>query len=184
MPGTTHIAFLRAINVGGRNVSMEKLRGLFAAQGLTAVRTYIQSGNVFFEDPEERPREVLRSELESHLKAELGFAVAVMLRTLDEVEAVLKSLPFAAIEVTPETRLCVLFLSEPLPADLPLPLAGPRGDFEIIGASGSDAFLVYRVEGGRVPNPGQWIEKKYGVAGTARFFHTLEKMVEAVRGSK
>jgi len=180
----TQIAFLRAVNVGGRNVSMERLRGLFEARGLTGVRTYIQSGNVFFQDPQGRPRDTLRQELEGHLESELGFAVPVMLRSLAEVDAVLKSQPFAAIEVTPETRLCVLFLVGTLPADLALPLAGPRGEFEVIGALGPDAFVVSRVAGGRVPNPGQWIEKQYGVAGTARFFHTLEKIAEAARGTK
>jgi len=43
-----YIALLRAINVGGHNVSMEKLRGLFIDLGLDNVRSYIQTGNVFF----------------------------------------------------------------------------------------------------------------------------------------
>ena len=41
-------AFLRAINVGGHNVTMEKLRGLFEASGFKDVETFIASGNVIF----------------------------------------------------------------------------------------------------------------------------------------
>ena len=43
------IAFLRAINVGGRNVKMESLRALFEDEGFTGVETFIASGNVIFD---------------------------------------------------------------------------------------------------------------------------------------
>jgi uncharacterized protein (DUF1697 family) len=45
-----YVALLRGINVGGRNpVPMADLRAAFEDAGHTAVRTYIQSGNVLFE---------------------------------------------------------------------------------------------------------------------------------------
>jgi uncharacterized protein (DUF1697 family) len=42
------IAFLRAINVGGHNVTMEKLRREFESLGCQKVETFIASGNVIF----------------------------------------------------------------------------------------------------------------------------------------
>lgn len=45
------IAFLRAINVGGRNIKMDDLRALLEAMGLTNVETFIASGNVIFGPP-------------------------------------------------------------------------------------------------------------------------------------
>ena len=45
-----YVALLRGINVGGKNkLPMADLRDAFTAAGCTAVRTYIQSGNVVFE---------------------------------------------------------------------------------------------------------------------------------------
>ena len=44
-----YAAFLRAINVGGRVVKMDRLRTLFEAAGLRGVETFIASGNVVFE---------------------------------------------------------------------------------------------------------------------------------------
>jgi hypothetical protein len=45
----THIALLRGINMGGRNLlPMEHLARLFEEAGCAGVRTYIQSGNVLF----------------------------------------------------------------------------------------------------------------------------------------
>ncbi len=44
-----YIALLGGINVGGHNVKMEHLRQLFTQLGFANVRSYIQTGNVFFE---------------------------------------------------------------------------------------------------------------------------------------
>ena len=46
---TKYIAFLRAINVGGHTVKMDRLRGLFESLGVLNVETFIASGNVIFE---------------------------------------------------------------------------------------------------------------------------------------
>jgi len=43
------VAFLRAINVGGRTVKMDYLRSLFEDLGFADVETFIASGNVVFE---------------------------------------------------------------------------------------------------------------------------------------
>ena len=43
-----YIAFLRAVNVGGRIVKMDELREHFAAAGFSDVETFIASGNVIF----------------------------------------------------------------------------------------------------------------------------------------
>lgn len=43
----SYVAFLRAVNVGGRVVRMGDLRGVLADAGFDDVATHIQSGNVF-----------------------------------------------------------------------------------------------------------------------------------------
>ena len=45
----THVALLRGINVGGKNlIRMADLKACFEANGYVDVVTYIQSGNVLF----------------------------------------------------------------------------------------------------------------------------------------
>jgi uncharacterized protein (DUF1697 family) len=44
MPPTRYAAFLRAINVGGHVVKMDRLRALFEAVPLARVSTFIASG--------------------------------------------------------------------------------------------------------------------------------------------
>lgn len=70
------IALLRGINVGGHTVKMDRLRRLFEEMGLINVRSYIQTGNIFFETDEKDERK-LRKRIEAHLEKELGFPVSV-----------------------------------------------------------------------------------------------------------
>ena len=44
----TYVALLRGINVGGRNVKMDRLREIFESLGFSNVETFIASGNVIF----------------------------------------------------------------------------------------------------------------------------------------
>ncbi|GAA3026770.1 hypothetical protein GCM10020229_42590 [Kitasatospora albolonga] len=177
----SYVAFLRAVNVGGRTVKMERLRALFAELGLADVRTYIQSGNVFFTTGR-TDRAALTRRIERHLEDELGFAVPVMLRTVDEVAAVVEADPFAAVEVTPDVRLCVVFLSEPLPEDLEFPVRDPKGGWEILSATPGAAFTVFHLKNGRLSgDPAKSFPKSYAGQGTSRFFHTTVKILAAAR---
>ncbi|WP_395296447.1 DUF1697 domain-containing protein [Kitasatospora hibisci] len=175
---TTYIAFLRAVNVGGRTVKMERLRALFGELGLDGVRSYIQSGNVFF-TTDEPDRAALTRRIEGHLEEALGFPVPVLLRTVEEVEAVLAAEPFAGIEVTPDVRLVVNFLTEPLPADFPVPYTSPKGDYEVIGADAGTAYVVVHLRDGRWNAPANLFGRSYRGSATARFLHTTVKILAA-----
>jgi uncharacterized protein (DUF1697 family) len=183
--GEIWIAFLRAVNVGGRKAPMARVRELFAELGLGAVRSYIASGNVFFtlpDAPSAVDRPALTRAIEEKLRAGLGIDVPVMLRTATELEATLQAAPFEQVEVTPEVRLSVVFLSAPLPAGLDFPQVSAKGDWELLGATDGEAFVVIRLEQGRLGgNPIAVIEKTYRVQATARFFHTAAKILAAAR---
>jgi uncharacterized protein (DUF1697 family) len=173
-----YIALLRGVNVGGHIVKMERLRALFAELGLSNVRTYIQSGNVFF-DTEQTDHVALSARIEEHLRAALGYAVPVFLRTVAEVEAVVASDAFAHLSVTDDMRLCVVFLAEPLPETLAIPYRSPKNDVEIVRASGLEAYVVWWIINGRPPAAQSF--RAIGERNTTRFFHTLAKILEAAK---
>jgi uncharacterized protein (DUF1697 family) len=182
MEPTTYIAFLRAVNVGGRVVKMERLRELFTELGLRSVRSYIQSGNIFFET-ERTDRAALTREIAAHLEKALGYEVGVMLRTIPEVEALIALDPFREVEVTPDIRLYVIFLAEPVPVPDELPLRSPKGDCDIIAVTGSEILAVFRLVNGRPTDPSAFLGKTFGkVDATTRFFHTTEKILRAAKG--
>jgi len=174
----TYIAFLRAINLGStRRVKMDRLREVFTELGFDNVRTYIASGNVFFESAS-RSKADLTKKIEARLVAEFGFEIPTMLRTIAEVEKAVARNSFRDVTVDDDTRLVVLFADGPV-ADLALPVASPNGALTVVDANGSELFVVMRIIDGRVPNPATWVKKTFLVETTARFAHTLEKIVAA-----
>jgi uncharacterized protein (DUF1697 family) len=130
------IAFLRAINVGGHTVKMERLRALFAELGYERVETFIASGNVIFDAPQAPPATVERA-IESHLHSSLGYAVATFIRTDAELAAIAARLPFPAEELAlPGASLFVSFMAA-LPVEATqervLALRNPVDDFAFHG---------------------------------------------------
>ena len=107
------IAFLRAINVGGHVVTMEKLRGLFVALGLKEVATFIASGNVIFAKPA-TGLQALHQRIEDRLQTALGYEVKTFLRTEAEVAAIATYQPFSKRQMQRAKTLNVAFLAAPL----------------------------------------------------------------------
>lgn len=174
-----YIALLRGINVGGHNVKMDVLRQHFTDLGFGNVRTYIQSGNVFFET-DETDREALAKRIEDHLHEALGYEVPTFLRTADELEAILALDPFKGLDVNDDLRLAITFTTDPI-AGLSVPAKSPKGDMEIVHATDHEAFVVWTIINGRPP-AGNWLDKTVGKRTTTRFFHTTGKILEAARG--
>src|ERR1041384_635928 len=92
------IAFLRAINVGGHTVSMERLRREFEAVGLKDVETFIASGNVIF-TTRATDLAALEKKIEALRHASLGYEVTTFLRTAAEVAAVAAYQPFTPADI-------------------------------------------------------------------------------------
>lgn len=84
---TRCVAFLRAVNVGGRLVKMDALRAAFEPLPVSAVETFIASGNVIF-DTRARDAAALERRIEAQLLQSFGFEIDTFVRTLDEVAAV------------------------------------------------------------------------------------------------
>lgn len=81
------VAFLRAINVGGHVVKMDRLRRLFEEMGFTNVATFIASGNVIF-DSRSSDAVALEKRIEKHLERALGYEVGTYLRSCAELSDV------------------------------------------------------------------------------------------------
>lgn len=175
-----YIALLRGINVGGHQVKMERLRELFAELGLANVRTYIQTGNVFFEAPD-TDRAALTSAIEAHLLEALGYAVPTYLRTLPELERTLALDPFKDMTVTDDMRLNIVFAANPIPSALELPLWSAKRDMQIVATTEMDAFVIWYLINGRAPTDGNFFERALGGQVTSRFLHTTAKILEAAK---
>jgi uncharacterized protein (DUF1697 family) len=83
MGTTQYVAFLRAINVGGRVVKMTELKKVFETLRFGEVSTFIASGNVIFTAAGKSS--AVEDVIEEGLQRALGYSVATMLRTTREV---------------------------------------------------------------------------------------------------
>jgi Uncharacterized protein conserved in bacteria len=93
-----YVAFLRAVNVGGKNkIRMADLRDTFEKLGLARVRTYIQSGNVLFESDEDE--DALRLRIEEAIERVFGLSIRVVLRTSAELNDMIANLPFSEAQI-------------------------------------------------------------------------------------
>src|SRR5690606_22134813 len=91
---TTHIAFLRGINVGGNNIiPMLKLREMCIELGFAEVRTYIQSGNIVFKS--NLNEQEVCAKLEKSLETQVGKHISVIIRSANELENVISKNPFS-----------------------------------------------------------------------------------------
>lgn len=108
-----YVAFLRAVNVGGRVVKMDRLRGLFAEAGFSGVSTQIASGNVLF-TAARGTAGALEKRIERSLAEALGFEVATFLRTPSELSAVARREAFPNVAAVTAHGLYVGFLKAPL----------------------------------------------------------------------
>ena len=97
---------LRAVNLGSYGkISMPVLRELLAGLGYADVETYLQSGNAVFTAGE--PPERVAARIEERLAGDLDLPTEMMVRTADELHAVIDANP---LEVGDPSRFGVLFL--------------------------------------------------------------------------
>jgi uncharacterized protein (DUF1697 family) len=182
MENIRYIALLRGINVGGHLVKMEQLRGMFEGLGFEHVRSYIQTGNIFFDSNVLDPQ-ALRMTIEKHLLHSLGYEVATCIRTIEEMETLLSLDPFHGREVTPDTRFSITFLAEPVTDMLPMPYLTPDGAYEAIGMTSSEVFVVWHLKDGRPGKSYAHLERKFRIPATTRFWKTTADILAAARKS-
>jgi uncharacterized protein (DUF1697 family) len=94
---TRYVALVRAANVGGTGkLPMSELTAMCADAGFTRVETYIASGNVVFDSKLAASK--VKAALEARLHVYAGKSVGLVVRTAEEMAAVLKANPFPKAE--------------------------------------------------------------------------------------
>lgn len=169
-----YVALLRAINVGGHVVKMEKLRALFDELGFSDVETMIASGNVLFSSSA-RNVAALEEKLERHLASALGYEVTTFIRTPDEMQAVAAFDPFPGLVEDGHT-LSVAFLKQHPGAQVADRLHRMRTDYDELRVHGRELYWLAR---GRTSDSTIWrtpMEKVLGGPATSRNVTTVRKL--------
>ncbi|MBU3066484.1 DUF1697 domain-containing protein [Nocardia sp. NEAU-G5] len=104
-----YVALLRGIMPSNPNMRGEKLRGVFSGLGFSDVGSALASGNIVFGSAE-TDCAALESEIQQALNAELGIAGGTIIRSKQQLQALVDSDPFPGLTHSRETYLMVSFL--------------------------------------------------------------------------
>lgn len=179
---TDYVALLRGINIGKRRIKMADLRDAFSDWGYENIQTIQAAGNVIFR-AEPRDLDELAAELEKRLEERYGYEVPVVLRTLDEIRALVAAEPFAAIEVTPDTRLYATFFAVELPPDYETRYVEPeQANYKILSVTSKTVFSVLTLTPNmRTTDSMAILEQTFGKRITTRNWNTIQKIAHLTR---
>jgi uncharacterized protein (DUF1697 family) len=172
---TTYIAFLRAVNVGGRVVKMDALRALISTLKVSNVETFIASGNLLFEAPAKSDKKI-EDEIEKLLQKKLGYEVATFVRTHDEMAAIQQHRAFSDKVLKDALDLQVGFLKEPLTKDADVALTKLDIGTDEFHVHGRELYWLIRTKISESKVSNVKIEKAIGSPITFRNLNTVAKL--------
>ena len=180
---TRYFAFLRAINVGGHVVKMDRLRQIFEALGFSRVETYIASGNVIFES-KSRNVKTLEKKVENALREALGYEVVTFIRTETELAEIANYQPFPQSDIATALSVNVVFLAETLNETSTLGLMALRTDIDDLHLRGREIYWLCRKRQSESTISNVVFNKTLGQPATVRGVNTVRKMSAKYAGSK
>ncbi len=167
---TTHVALLRAVNLGPHNkVSMADLKTLFADLGFANPRTLLQSGNVVFDGKVTGAK--LEKQLEDAARKTLGLDTDFIVRTEKEWDEIIKDNPFPKEAKDDPAHLVLMACKDKPPKDIKI-TGAKRERVEVVG---KNIYIVY-------PDGIGVSRLKIGAVGTGRNWNTVLKLASLVRG--
>jgi uncharacterized protein (DUF1697 family) len=176
---TTYVAMLRGVNVSGRNkLAMDDLRAVVTAAGGSEVRTYIQSGNAVFQS--RGSAAALVGLLETGLERLMGRAVPVLVRTRQELEAVVDTNPFGRRAAAPKALYVTFMGAVPVAAAAAsvVETVRGRGEADELEVIGREVYLLCPNGYGSTKLTNAFFEKRLGSSATTRNWATVTKLVE------
>ncbi|GAA4621430.1 DUF1697 domain-containing protein [Actinoallomurus vinaceus] len=173
-----YVALLRGVNVGrDTKVAMADFKDVLAGLGHTDVRTHLNSGNAVFTAPE-APAEEIAAAIEDGLAAALGRTVPVMVRTADELRAIVENNP---LEVRDPAKFAVAFLAEPPDHERLRALDPAEFAPEELGLGEKDLYFYFPNGLGRAKLP-PILARRLGLQATVRNWNTVTRLLELAEG--
>jgi uncharacterized protein (DUF1697 family) len=176
-PKRTHVALLRAINVGGRNaLPMKDLATLCEAEGCRDVVTYIQSGNVAFNATAAVAKK-LPAALQRSIAERAKIDVPVIVRDAAALAAIVRGNPYLKTGADPD-ELHVGFLASAPPAALVSALDPRRSPPDEFVVRGGEVYFRFPKGVGKSRLTVTYFDAKLATTITLRNWRTLGALME------
>jgi len=179
---TAHIALLRAVNVGGKNlVSMAALKAMMEDLGFAGARSLLQSGNLIFDAGRRKP-DGLEALLEKETEKRFGARPDYFVRGAAEWSEAVAHSPFPREAKDDPARLHVLALkAAPSAAQVKALRTAIKGP-ETVETWKRHAYIYYPDGAGNSKLTPRIIETKLETRATARNWNTALKLAALVGG--
>ncbi len=149
-----YVALLRGIMPMNPNMKGEKLKGVFEDLGFRNVQTVIASGNVVFDSSSESTA-ALEKNIEQALPKKLGFNSTTIIRSEDELKALVKKNPFKGVKDEKPNYLIVTFFKSRKP----------------------ELCTVIKLGEDKTPNFMARVEREHGKEVTTRTWKTVHRIL-------
>jgi len=171
----TYVGFLRAVNVGKRQVKMATLCDVLTDAGFEGVETFIASGNVRV-GTRMRSQAKVEQAIESALEAWLGFDVPTIARTCAQLRAAKEIGDVLQNPLAGGARHYVAVLKKPPTTTPTAELAGWDAPEERIEVHGREVHLWLASARPKITNAR--LEKIVGTVATMRDWKTIDRLVD------
>ncbi len=174
------VALLRGINLGPhKRMSMKDLVAVFEKCGCREVTTYIQSGNVAFTAP---AGGIDAATIEAQIAKRFGFEAPVVLRTAEELEAVIAANPYPKCDQEKDRPHVSFLAEEPMAENVALldPMRSPGDSFTVLGR---EVYLLFPTGLANNKLTSQYFDSRLKTVGTARNWRTVLALAELARAN-
>jgi uncharacterized protein (DUF1697 family) len=154
------------------NCKMPELKRALEQAGFEDVKTLLSSGNAVF-SAKAAPLARLERACEAAMEQHLGRSFGTIVRSVDDLRALLESDPYQAFRLKPGTKRVVTFLKNKPTAKLELPIT--LDDARILAMHEREVFSAY-VPSDKGPVFMALIEKTFGKEVTTRTWETVTKV--------
>ena len=170
------IAFLRAINVGGRRIKMNELKMVFEEAGLLDVQTFLASGNVVFDTTAEG-LSCLEEKLEQAISKKFGFESQVMVRSMEEIQTVQAYEAFPTADIEKAGAYNVAFLKNKISAEAQEKLMALENELDRFHVYGKEVYWLCAVKQSESKFSNTVLEKTVQMPSTMRGINTIDKLI-------
>ncbi len=168
-----YVALLRAINVGGHVVKMDRLRTEFAAMGFEDARTFIASGNVLFTASSD-DTVALEHRIEQQLEQALGYPVTTFLRSPAQLATLVADEPYT--DRLDTASLYVGFLKSPPPDERRKRALALKSEVDEVCVRDREIYWMCRTRSADSALSGARLEKTLATPVTFRNVSTVRKL--------
>lgn len=157
------------------NLKMPALQAALEEDGFTEVKTLLSSGNVVFSGRRASDT-AIEKKIETTIEKNVGKRFGVIVRSIDELQALIDADPYRVYRVPAGSKRVVTFLRKEPDKSLKLPPA--RDGARIWGVRGREVLSSYVVSD-KGPVFMALIEKTFGKDVTTRTWDTVLKVAKA-----